>query len=53
MAELVKNQSDQLAMNPTRMRAKNDVLRMIGILQLNSGIDIVARTRVSVLSKYL
>ncbi|KAL9072449.1 MAG: hypothetical protein Q9161_003619 [Pseudevernia consocians] len=53
IAELVKNQSDKLAMNPIRMRAKNDVLRMIGILQLSSGIDMVARTRVSVLSKYL
>ncbi|CAF9912034.1 hypothetical protein IMSHALPRED_010683 [Imshaugia aleurites] len=53
IAELVKNQSDNLAMDPLRMRAKNDVLRMIGILQLSSGIDMVARTRVSVLSKYL
>ena len=35
------------------MRAKDDVLRMIGILQLNSKDDNVARTRVSVLSQYL
>ncbi|KAM0795752.1 fungal-specific transcription factor domain-containing protein [Usnea florida] len=53
IAEVVKSQYDQEAMNPIRMRAENDVLRMIGILQLSSGIDIVARTRVSVLSKYL
>lgn len=53
IAELVKNQGDKLAMDPIRMRAKNDVLRMIGILQLSSGTDMVARTRVSVLSKFL
>ena len=53
IAELVKNQGDKLVMNPIRMRAKNDVLSMIGILQLSSGIDTVARTRVSVLSKFL
>ncbi|CAD6581842.1 MAG: hypothetical protein ASARMPRED_000720 [Alectoria sarmentosa] len=53
IAELVKNQDDKLAMNPIRMRAKNDVLRMIGILQLSSGIDMVAKTRVAVLSEYL
>lgn len=35
------------------MRAKDDVLKMIGILQLNSKDDIVARTRVGVLSEYL
>lgn len=53
IAELVKSQTDNLAMNPIWMRAKNDVLRMIGILQLSSGIDVVAKTRVSVLSKYV
>lgn len=55
IAELVKSQSqsDSHAMNPIRMRAKNDVLRMIGILQLSSGTDIVAKTRVAVLSEYL
>lgn len=53
IAEIVKNQGDNLGMNPIRMRAKNDVLRMIGILQPSSGIDLVAKTRISVLSKYL
>ena len=53
IAELIKNRSDNLAMSPIRMRAKNDVLRMIGILQLSSNIDVVAKTRVSVLSKYV
>ena len=53
IAELVKSQSDNLALSPIRMRAKNDVLRMIGILQLSSDIDVVAKTRVSVLSKYV
>ena len=53
IAELVKSQSDDLAMNPIRMRAKNDVLRMIGILQLSSDVDVVAKTRVSVLSQYV
>ena len=32
------------------MRAKNDLLRMIGILQLSSDTDLVSRTRVGVLS---
>lgn len=53
IAELVKSQSDDLGINPIWMRAKNDVLRMIGILQLSSGVDVVAKTRVSVLSKYV
>ena len=53
IANLVKHQSENLAMNPIRMRAKNDVLRMIGILQLSSGLDMVARTRVAVLSEYV
>lgn len=53
MAGLVKSQSEKLAMNPIRMRAKNDVLKMIGILQLSSSTDVVAKTRVSVLSKYV
>lgn len=35
------------------MRAKDDVLRMIGILQLNSKDDNVAKLRVNVLSEYL
>ena len=50
---MIKNQSDRLAMDPIRMRAKNDVLKMIGILQLSSGHNVVARTRVNVLSEYL
>ena len=35
------------------MKGKNDILRMIGILQLSSDHDAQARTRVSVLSQYL
>ena len=35
------------------MRAKDDVLRMIGILKINSKNDRVAETRVNVLSDYL
>ena len=40
-------------MDPMYMRAKTDVVRMIGILQLKSDTDIVAKTRVSVLSRYV
>lgn len=53
IAEVLRNQSHLLPLDPTRMRAKDDVLRMIGILQLNSKDDNVARTRVTVLSQYL
>lgn len=53
LAELVNNQSDRLAMDPVRLRAKNDVLRMLGILQLSSNHDVTSRTRVSILSQYL
>jgi len=35
------------------MRAKNDLLRMIGILQLSSEIEIVSKTRVGMLNNYL
>ena len=53
IAELVKSRAEMLATDPKRMRAKDDVIRMIGILGLTSEHDIVARTRVTVLSKYL
>ena len=52
-AELVKTQGDRLELDPVRMRAKNDVLRMIGILQLSSDHDVMSRTRVSILNQYL
>ena len=53
IAEILKNYADELAMEPIRVRAKDDVFRMIGILQLTSGHNIVSRTRVSVLNNYL
>ena len=53
MAELVRHQDARLAMNPTRMRAKNDVLRMIEILKMSSSVDMVSRTRIAVLSEYV
>ena len=40
-------------MDPVRVRAKDDVFRMIGILQLTSDHDYVAKTRVNVLNNYL
>ncbi len=51
----MKSKADILATDPMQMRvrAKNDLLEMIGILGLSSDCDVVARTRVSVLSKYL
>lgn len=52
-AELVKNQTDSPTLDPVRTRAKNDVLRMIEILQLSSDHDAMSRTRVSILSQYL
>jgi len=42
-----------MIMDPVRMRAKNDVLRMISILQISSDHDIVSKTRISILNKYL
>ena len=53
IGELVKNKANLSTMDPKRMRAKDDVLRMIGILSMNSEQDVVARTRASVLGKYL
>ena len=54
IAELIKKKPEDFSsIDPLYMRAKNDLLRMIGILQLSSEIDIVSKTRVSVLSNYL
>ena len=53
IAELVKNRGNEMGMVPKMMRVKDDVLRMIGILGVMSDHDVVARTRVSVLSKYI
>ena len=51
IAELIKNKPEGFSsMDPLYMRAKNDLLRMIGILQLSSDADLVSRTRVGVLS---
>ena len=53
IAELVKNKVDLSAMDPKRVRAKDDIIRMIGILGMTSEHDAVARTRGALLSKYL
>ncbi|KAG6991398.1 hypothetical protein G7Y79_00052g087380 [Physcia stellaris] len=51
LAELIKSKPKGFSsMDPLYMRAKNDLLRMIGILQLSSETDVVSRTRVGVLS---
>ena len=51
IAELIKNKPEGFSsVDPLYMRAKNDLLRMIGILKRSSDTDIVSRTRVSVLS---
>lgn len=51
IGELVKNRTDALAVGPVRMRAKDDLMRMIGTLSMKS--DVVAKTRSSVLGNYL
>lgn len=53
IAEILKNHANELAMEPMRVRAKDDVFKMVGILQLASEHNVVARTRVSVLNNYL
>lgn len=54
IAELIKNKREELLpMDPLYMRARNDLLRMIGILQLSSETDIISRTRVEALNRYL
>ncbi|KAL9100587.1 MAG: hypothetical protein Q9163_004046 [Psora crenata] len=53
IAELVRNRGDMLATDSKRMRAKDDLIRMIGILGVMSDYDVVARTRGSILSRYL
>lgn len=53
MAELLKNKAHSLAMDLVRVQAQNDVFRMMGILQLSSEHDKVARDRVSHLNNYL
>ncbi|KAL9594636.1 MAG: hypothetical protein Q9219_006920 [cf. Caloplaca sp. 3 TL-2023] len=53
IAELVKNQPPGSNMDPMYLGAKTDILKMVGILQLSSDHDVVARTRVRVLSTYL
>lgn len=40
-------------MDPIYLSARTDILKMVGILQASSEHDIVARTRVEVLSNYL
>ncbi|KAI4137717.1 MAG: hypothetical protein L6R39_007136 [Caloplaca ligustica] len=53
IAELVRSQPPGSNMDPMYLGAKTDILKMVGILQLSSDHDIVARTRVGVLSQYL
>ncbi|KAG8528543.1 uncharacterized protein KY384_007461 [Bacidia gigantensis] len=53
IGELVKSRPDMIAFDIKKMGAKDDLLRMIGILGVMSEQNVVARTRVSVLSKYI
>lgn len=53
IAELVKNQPPGSNMDPIYLSAKTDIVKMVGILQLSSEHDVVARTRVAALSAYL
>ena len=53
IAELLKNKDDMLSTDLKRLRGKDDVIRMVGILGVMSENDPVARTRASVLAKYL
>ncbi|KAL8952836.1 MAG: hypothetical protein Q9222_001271 [Ikaeria aurantiellina] len=53
IAELVKNKPPGSNMDPVYLSAKTDILKMVGILQLNGEHDVVARTRVDVLKRYL
>ncbi|KAI4243914.1 MAG: hypothetical protein L6R40_003296 [Gallowayella cf. fulva] len=53
IAELVKNKPPGSDMDPIYLSARTDILKMVGILQASSEHDIVARTRVEVLSNYL
>ncbi|KAL8736071.1 MAG: hypothetical protein Q9181_002585 [Wetmoreana brouardii] len=53
IAELVKNKPPESNMDPLYMVAKTDILKMVGMLQISSEHDIVARTRMGVLSNYL
>ncbi|KAL8832965.1 MAG: hypothetical protein Q9170_004625 [Blastenia crenularia] len=53
IAELVKDQPPGSNMDQMYLSAKTDILKMVGILQLSSEHDLVARTRVGVLSSYL
>lgn len=40
-------------MDPIYLSAKTNILKMVGMLQVSSEHDIVARTRMEVLSAYL
>ncbi|KAL8921845.1 MAG: hypothetical protein Q9172_003807 [Xanthocarpia lactea] len=53
IAELVKKRPPGSDMDPIYLSAKTDIVKMVGILQLSSELDIVARTRVDILRKYL
>lgn len=52
IAETLQHPSSNSVVDILRLQGRDDVLRMIDILQLNSDSDVQARTRVAVLSEY-
>ncbi|KAL8701571.1 MAG: hypothetical protein Q9224_000436 [Gallowayella concinna] len=53
IAELVKNKPSGSDLDPIYLSARTDILKVVGLLQLSSDHDIVAKTRIEILSKYL
>lgn len=53
IADLVKNKPPESTMDSVYVQGKTDLIKMVGMMQMNSEHDIVARTRMGVLSSYL
>ncbi|KAL8779668.1 MAG: hypothetical protein Q9194_001322 [Teloschistes cf. exilis] len=53
IADLVKSKPPESTMDSVYVQAKTDLIKMVGMMQMNSEHDIVARTRMGVLSSYL
>ncbi|KAI4194763.1 MAG: hypothetical protein LQ350_007585 [Teloschistes chrysophthalmus] len=53
IADLVKSKPPESTMDSVYVQGKTDLIKMVGMMQMNSEHDIVARTRMGVLSSYL
>ncbi|KAI4256273.1 MAG: hypothetical protein LQ352_002162 [Teloschistes flavicans] len=53
IAELLKSKPPESTMDSVYVQGKTDLIKMVGMMQMNSEHDIVARTRMGVLSSYL